>query len=682
MHPSTNNPIGLSTETVFPFAKRHKCLVRFGMGVLGLFLLSLLAFAYAETPYAVLPGDLDTRAFPSVELILRMGKELNVVPSDLTLAENGAPNHGPLLLIPPGEPVGPDKAVKKIDFFILLDKSGNSKPFESTVKSNLRAMAEDLALRKVDAKLILLTVGGSDSLQGSGSTPFDYTSESKVFNLPTDSKAFSLALGSSPFEDSKPIRVYGLSRLDWMASQPAREGSQKVTLIVGSTPFYDVNPNDPRSSEVYGNLPKLGRNGNLTFFLGQPLRQLFSSKGKKAEDFTLNRIPGGYLGGFSSDLTLIYKLLSRRSLHSYKVRYFSNLMPSEASGASVSVIVGSVLGFNFRYPPISVGVPDYTLRQQQASMGNEQPVEIAVDPKGQWIDMAEVYYYDKANARQYLPLIHSPSLDGNGRINFTGSLPKSASVSEVLKYDFSIHTPFNTLDGGNLPYIQKVVSCDPAITLEYQLHLPSQINWKWSGEAVNKATEFILFDGKDPIKSFTGNGTRNFQIPVGDCDYYQIVTLGVKGPDGTWAYSCPVEANFLKDTASDGPITEKEGVERLFLCLDPKKASSLGGYTSGKGIDYTPSAPMSLSKMLYHLTGIKDPASQGNVSLRNYYRAFYFMATFFSRGEVELYGNSANPIPRSLLFKAITGANQSKDFANQLKAALKFMNALDFAEGA
>jgi len=614
----------------------------------------LAILAYAYNPYSADINDIDVSAYPMVRLDISLSShpadEGDLVAKNLSIIENGKKNNGPIVVIPPGS------YNNTIDLFILLDRSGNTKKYDKIIKSNLRALIKYMQDKSVDLNIKLVTFGSSGA-----SYDLDLKKYSDNFNF------FNDDIGTTAFDDARVERVFGLEKIYSLAAQSYRGNAEKVALIINGSQYYDQNRGDNTTFSIAETIHMLTDMNFEVFVAGFPIKQMVMHRtlnigNDSIADSLTGSLAGGYLGSFSSDLTGIYDLLNKKNSSKYIVQYFSELSPESSSNGSVELDILDYSAGHFTYPQINNTQPDITHNPQPALFGEPYNVKINVNNHGKYINAVELVYWDADGKQESIFLEHRKSEDSGGSLIYEGSIPANDLSKGNFIYYFILHTPFRTIDLYADIYVTPVLEFDSGITLIPQLVNNKEVLWRWEGDTVNKGIKYQLYGGD---KMIAETYDRYYTIPLGNCDLYQIVKVRVlirQDADhprvGGWSlFSLPAEYY----AGPDGNVTEKNGIQEMFNCLIKKTATSFDDFVSNEK-DYNPDNELHLNKMLEYLTGVFDTALREGM-MRNRYPVLYYFMHFISYEEMNSYSKINNNIPYSILYKVITGINQTDDFS-------------------
>ena len=124
-----------------------------------IFIFALLTFVAvrASSAYSVTIDEIHSDNYPQIQLRFKLaGSVENLVARHFSIYENGKINNGPIVLLPPKSPNN------KIDLFIFLDRSGNTKDYESIIKSNLKSLVNYMKNSGVDLEVKMIDFGSTD----------------------------------------------------------------------------------------------------------------------------------------------------------------------------------------------------------------------------------------------------------------------------------------------------------------------------------------------------------------------------------------------------------------------------------------------------------------------------------------------------------------------------------------
>jgi hypothetical protein len=647
-HPM-QTPIPENQRLTRPWAR--KTLWVAGALFLGLF---AWAWAWADT-YSVTLDPLAITAYPAIPLSLDIqenGKPVqNLTARHFQISENGKQNNGPLVVLQPHAPNA------KMDLYILLDRSGNAQKYESLVKANLKGLFRAEMSQGIDLRIFINSFGNGDTAMQTNLVPVHPADfESFVDNLAFDD------LPTTPF-----VAGYGLSRLYSFAYGSPRPDADKVALVLTATPFADESQTGKSFSDVANHL---GENGFIVLSAGLPLKSLASPRTENSEDSSLTHaLQGGYLGSLSTDLTLIPTLMAHRKRDRYSLLYFSTLPPDQAAGSKTDLSIDDSPALSFALPAMGSTSPTITHTPPSESLtGDPLTLTVQASPNQRLVNAVEVRFFDSSLAEKSLILPKDPSTSTDSLIAFTGSIPADEMPTDTVLYQVAAHTPYETLETATPTFVVPVLQFDKGITLTATEVNGTEILWRWSGPTVSLGTQFELYGGD---KLIVKTDQLNTSIPVTECGRYQIVKLRVlvrPGADhpraGQWSlFSLPAE-HYIGPT---DPISESAGIGTLMQCLNPEKATSAQYVTENETI-YRPNALLNLDKTLYYAATAYDRSIRNDILL-SHFGLLFSILNMVSPSELAQYGNADVSIPRSLVYKTITGINQSADFGAQFQKA-------------
>jgi len=621
-----------------------------------LFGILVVAFiARAEDSYVVTLDPLTVNAFPAIPLSLNINLNgamaTNLYARHLGISEKGIRNDGAFVVLPPKSPN------PKMDLFILLDRSGNAKPYEALIKGNLKSLVRALKA-STDLQVFINSFGNNDTLND-GATTLVFTEQ---FETAVDSILFD-----EPVTSGARNKAQGFNRLSAIATHSqARPDADKIALVVTASPFSEDSLTSVTPEMV---AHELGAQNFTLITTGLPLKRLSSPHTQNSEDQSLSHIlPGGYLGSFSTDLTLLSDLLAKRRADRTSVLYLSTLQPDEAANQTVELSIDGSPVMHFNYPSIDPTQPQLIHTPlAETSLGDTLNLSAQVDNGHQMVNQVLAQYFDNKGIRHRISLPRNPRTT-LGTIDFSANLPADLLPPDHVVYQFSTHTPYQTIESPI--FAIPVLALDRGISLKGTLVNNKEILWSWSGPTVDMGTSYELYDG-DGDKLITTTTDRHFTIPVNDCNKYQIVKLrvfikpGAAHPRaGQWSLFSRAGEEYLGPT---GTPTEQEGIEKLVQCLDPKTIASFKDLVSSETI-YKATKPLNLVKTLYYATAIYDRRLQSAIDLDEY-TLFYSLLGILGPNDMTQYSSPDVQIPYSMLYKTITGINQTADFTGAFKEA-------------
>ncbi|MFH0837977.1 MAG: hypothetical protein V1880_01785 [Patescibacteria group bacterium] len=614
---------------------KHLTRKRIGIFATLLFFL-IFATVKAATGYSVTEYEMDVSAFPAVKLKLKVSGETNgLAARNIAIQERGHELNGPLIWLPPALPTN------KIDLVILRDRSENAARYEEVIQNKL-----DELMNYFEEKGVEVTVHLNNSESGTSR------------------------------------KVDGLKRISDLAAQSTGAGAEKILLILNATPFNEGG--NETTNTISATVGKLAEKGFKPFVVGYPFRSLHSPKSAKTNDNSLSHaIPGGYLGSFSSDLTILYDLLQGRDISHFTLYYTSDLMPSEASGASVSFFVFGNAAGSFNYPSISTAQPVIThLTGSSVMSGEALPIQVEVDPAGKMVSEVELSYRDKNGDFQTNLLKVARSKSTPDALIFEGTIPEGDYSEKGVDYYAKVYTPYDEVGGGGDMVNVDVQMIDDGITLTPTLVNKKEVLWHWKGKTVDMGTQFEIWSGDELIKG--GLTDRYYTIPITECDRYQSVRVRAllkKTADhpraGDWSlFSRPVEYYYGDESASQDSFTEAFGVGKMVECLKKSAYKTTAAFIVGqKG--YKPAGKLTLNRTLYYLTAILKQTALSEARSDRYGLLYLFM-DYISQEDYDTFDLSGKLIPVKLLYKVIALANQTtdldilyKDSMNELSIRLR-----------
>lgn len=619
--------------------------------MISLFLvLTITIIVYASNPYSAEVVNVDAGLFPLVTLDVSINDHsgLNSVftGSSISLMEKGEPVHGPMVVLPPGT------YNNKIDLAILLDKTGTTKNYEQIIKSNISALITAMTENGVDLTINLVSFD-------SGDTPYDFALKTYPIN---EVNRLIDDINGLEFGGGRSERIYGFEKIQSLLLQSYRPGSEKIALIVNGSQYLDSTRGE---STVYSALDitkQFSTKNFTTFVIGFPLKQMIAHSTDKSDDVSLSHsLPGGYLGSFSSDLTRIYHLLKERKPALYTVSYFSNLSSSNVSSSSVDLRVYGDLVDSFSYPSVDTAQPEVFHEPLVALLGEPYTVKAYIYNRDKYIDALEMTYWMSGGIKQSVIMEHRWSEDKDDFLVYEGSVNPDFIIEGDLFYYLILHLPHQVIDLYSDIYTTPVLEYDAGIKLIPQLVNGKEVLWRWEGSTVDLGKKYQLVAGDEILTETTD---RHFTVPIGDCNFYQIVKLRVLVKDGTdhpyaggWSlFSLPFEYY----AGPEGTVTESEGVETMFNCLKNKSSRSISAFIASQD-DYQADGALYLAKTLDYTTVLIDPSLKSDMRRSRYSLLYYFMH-FINTKEMRTYKEITDFIPVSILYKVITNANQSKDF--------------------
>jgi hypothetical protein len=627
---------------------------KFSKTIIGLSLTLLLLIVIAvkaSSVYNINTNSVDTRQFPGVLMDFEiLENPQNLFAKHIDIVENGQSLHGPKVLLPPAD------NTSKLDLFILLDASGNTKFYESVIRSKMDALSTYLEFLGTNVKYYVSVIRDSDSpLEKAPETASD---KSELRNILSD-----IEFGSGDLP-----KAYGLNKLYQFSEHSYRDQAKKAALVITGTPFYDQDSGDETTYSTRETINELSDNNFSVFMVGQPYGSLHGLQNRNTEDGSLTHsLPGGYLGHFSADLTLMAEMLLRQTNKNYQLYYTSDLMPDQAKSASVELYIEGSLSKSFTYENVSAGSPVMThLTGSSVMYGDPVPVKVEVANQGKMVSEVELNYRNHEGVFQTALLKRTPELDGEGTLLFSGEIPPGNYPDEGLNYRTVLYTPFEQIDGESVSL--GVDLFDSGIKLNHQFVNESGqegINWSWSGPTVQEGHWYELWFGDRLV---TATDQKNHIEPVTECTRYQIAKVrvcleGGKENCAKWSlFSKEAEAYLEDEGLPPDHVTEEAGVQKMIACLNESAYETLPEFISGQS-DYLRDRHLDINKSLFYLTEILAPDVQEKVKLKRLSLLYFFM-DFVTDEEYEHYGLTGDDIPLKLIYKYIARANNIDDLGN------------------
>ena len=621
-----------------------------------IFIFALLTFVIvraADPAYSVTIEEINSENYPQIQLSFKLtGSVENLVARHFSIYENGKINNGPIVLLPPKNPNN------KIDLFIFLDRSGNTKSYESIIKSNLKSLVHYMKNNEVDLDVKMIDFGSTDLPQNT---------DIKTFASEAD---FNDSVDGLVFDSARPSKVYGLNKIDQIASSQGRSGADKVVLIINGSQFYDQKLDDATTFNVAETVNKLFNNGFTVFVTGYPLKQLHALRTLNTEDGSLSHsVPGGYLGGFAIDLTVIDDLLKKQNTGRYVLQYYSE----NPGGGSAQLYIQDNFVENFSYSRGDSSTPMMIhTTGNEAIEGHSLPIRVEVAPNGQLINIAEMSYLDESTPPKLVKsvLIHEKTEDTENNMIYTGEIPEGGFPSDFARYYVKVYTPYDVI-GSEDEYVSiPVFAYDEDIILKSTIVNNEEVIWRWEGKTVDMGEKYQLWAGDEMIIE---TKDRLYTLPADECDKYQVVKVRVLLKAGADHPSAGTWSNFSRQgevfVGTDGELTESEGINIMISCLENKEYQTNSAYIQTEP-NYSASKKLYMDKMTYYVTGITDPTLKSKIRLDRYALLYYLM-NFINGTEYSKYSNSSVLIPRSMVYKVVTNSNQKDDLSGAFQTAVE-----------
>jgi len=642
---------------------------KLNIGFILLFTLITIVIVKASSPYTVSVEEEDINAFPQVQLSLNIsGDTEGLVAKHFYVSENGEKNNGPIVVLPPDSPSN------KIDLFVLMDNSGNTEKYQSIIRSNIKALILYMQNQGVDLKVYFTVFDSSDVPQDE-----TYETYTEFINLET-------SIDSMPFDSSHPKRAYGLNKIYNFTSTSSRSGAEKIALIINGSQFYDLDRGEDTTYSLQETIEKLTDNDFITFVVGAPIKQLYNLADNPRNASLSRSIAGGYIGSFGTDLTIIYDLLQKRSSNKFILQYYSSLPLSEASGGSAQLYIDNNLVKTINYSDVDSTEPVLTHdTAHEALLGDPFPVRIEISPYSKLVNVVEMFYLNVEGGIKNQVLMHKRDESTDDLLIFEGVIPADDYPEDYLRYYVSAHTAYHTIGSEADTVSIKVLAYDTGIFLQSQIINDEEILWTWYGETVDQGVEYELWEGDNLVKNTT---ERSWSIPITECKKYQAVKVRVLLEDdamkndaphpyaGTWSlFSSPIDNDPFdgegceRFAGEESTITEQEGIEKMIECLDDKTVTSLSSFVQNEP-NYEASKNLYLEKMFYYFTRVIDTSVGKDVEFGRY-RLLYYLMNFINYNEYSTYSTSSDDILNSIVYKAITNANQTNDITQAFEIAIQ-----------
>lgn len=615
------------------------------IGLVTLFTLITIVVVRASTGLNVSVKEIDVSEFPRVQLGINIsGNNDELYARHFSVTESGEKNIGGTLVIPPS-------SVKTaIDLRILLDKSGNTAQYESIIKGNLKNLIEYLEGQYSSVNITLNSFG-------------DDSSQDVNLSNVTVSSIDDLSFGVNRINSA-----YGFAKISNLASSSSGGSPEKIVLIINGTQFY----NDEYDQNFKNAVKSLSNNGYKAFVVGYPLQQLYSLKPDNIalEDRSIfTDTYGGYLGVFGTDLTVIHKLLKKSYEGNYVFQYYSNQSPGSASYAQIYIDDNQV--DNINYPSISTSSPSSIVStESEVTIGTELPVSIEIDSQGKLVNVVEMEYINGGELQTQI-LKHNRAESTDEKLIYSGLIEDVAIMEndgadgeytgQFVKFWTTIHTPYDVISTKSDTVDIPIFAYDDGINLHYQLHPDNKIKWYWDGPSVDEGKMFQLWGGGELLGE---TSDKSLVVSYEKCSSYQVVKLRVSNitnpTEEDWGLFSKSGEVFLGE---DSSITEKEGIEIIIECLneDKREAISIGSFVQNES-KYSASSDLDLDRMLYYFTAIAgEKYKEETEKKEGRFGLLYYVMNFINQEEYDKYDYTPT-VPRSILYKVITGINQVSDF--------------------
>lgn len=614
-----------------------------------LFSITLLIFVTkAATPYSVSVFKWNDSEFPRVQASLKiLGNSEGLMGKHLMIRENNKVNTSPVIFMPPHQ------LPEKIDLTVLLDTSRNTFAYKNLIRSNLKALLTYLYDKKIDVQLQL-----------------NYLNENDTFSSSKKEDILEF-IDTINFSETVTPTVDGFGQLSHIAEIPAREGSQKIVLLINGTTFNDQKLDGVTGSRMKEAIKALAENKILTFFMGSPLGQFFSVPSNDAKieiaDFT-HHIAGGYLGGFGFDLSSLGDLILMQGEDRFVLQYYSQYSQEVFPGAEAEFWIEGYQVKDFNYTTDLLSTLEIVhIPENQMTLGQTIPMEVSLKNYSKAINAIEMIYKNKDGIFHSLPLIHQRNSSNSQGLIYRGEFFPEDISEDHFSYYISVHTPYSSTGKSTSLMTLPVNIYDDGIILIPKLLNEKEVLWSWSGPTVEKGSKFELWSGDELLIT---TDKKQHLIPLNECNRYQIMQVKVIFPDGTKSFSSKPHEYYTDSNKSDSVINEKKAAELMIKCIQKKNmdhylklAKAVPGFNAN--------LPLSLEKAtLYFSKIITQKLPEKIETVSGYYALLHYLMNFLNKDQYFVYGLKNEPIKTSLIYKLVTKANQTLEVDEKYETAL------------
>ncbi len=614
------------------------------------FIISMLLFIVvkAAISYNVSITQFNDSEFPRVQVAMNIsGNTDGLLSKHIQIAEAGKENTGPIVFLPP------HNAPSKVDLHILIDTSGRTSKQGELIRANLKAVSQYIFESGMAATIYV--------------SSFDGTQDFISNNL----QEATNGLNSLTFSDEVTQKINGFDRISQEVSSSGNSNSQKVLLVVNGSDFEDDKTNGMTGTKMKQAISAVTNNDYLTFVLGYPLRKVHAvvANNKEAElsDFS-HAVPGGYLGGFGTDLTSMVDLLKMQSENDFVLQYYSVHSTGNFVGSQAILRIDGSDAHNFTYITSPTGeIAISHLPENELVLGEDVLIDVDLGNYGKMVNAVELNYENKDGIFETATLLHQRNDSTEEYLRYSVQVPAEVMNDENFAYFISVQTPYGSTGAGSGLVTVPVNAYDDGIILKATLVNNSEVLWTWEGTTVAKGKSFEVWSG-DTLLATTSEEHHTIQLT--SCNRYQVVQVVVVYANGTKSYpSRPYE--YYAEAVADGPISEKNGVMLMIECIEEKEIDTytkIVANTSG----FNASADLTLERAgIYLAKIIAEDIWKKIENQEGYFELLYYIMIFIDRDEYMTHGVGDAVINESLVHKLITKVNNTEDINEIYDKALE-----------
>ncbi len=608
-----------------------------------LFSAFVILIAKAATPYTVSVIQWNESEFPRIQARLKIeGDTEGLLPKNLVIQENEKINIGPMAFLPPHDPPS------QIDLNILLDTSSKTAPYQRLILNNLKGLIGYFNEKKIDLQIKVTSFDGKVNFQTN------------------DMKEMVTQLNQITFSEIDASKIDGFAKLTQVSKMEGRPKAQKIMLILNGSAFEDTKNDGVTGIKMREAISSTRQNNDLIFVLGHPLQQIHRVRADaptaELSDFAHN-VPGGYLGGFGTDLTSWVDLLFMQSPENFVLQYYTNQPPSGITGSQAKLFIdgGLVQEFTYQAEPATELVLHH-IPENELAVGDSIPLTVEIENKGKAINAVELNYKNKEGNFIPLPLMHERHSPKTDSLNYNLNLPETVFSDEYFTYYLSVHTPYTSSGSETGAVTLPVNIYDDGILLEAKLSGDKKaVLWSWTGPTVEKGKTFEIWAGDVLL---TTADQRNYTIPLEECNRYQILQVQVIFPDGTKSHPSRPFEFFAEGSGSSVPFQEKQALELFLRCLTQKRIDTYSQFAATTP-DFIPTQPLNLEKAALYFTKLTHTNLWEKLKIGSgYYELMLYIMKFLNKEQYLKYGIEGSPVENILIYKLITKANFTTNLEN------------------
>ncbi len=606
----------------------------------------------ASEPYVASDVQVVESDFPRIRSTLSIDGDVEgLLPRHFKILEGERENNGPLVLIPPRQ------KPEKIDVHVLLDTHVKNIAFDSLIRSNLQGFFNHLFETDLDVHVVLSSFDGSVDYKGS------------------DLEALLKVIEGVNFDTVYDGKIDGFRRIGDLSAQSARDGSQKIMLIANGSAFLDHRLDGVTGSALKKAIADVTQNNELTFILGHPLRSIHgigvSDPVTVLADFS-HAIPGGYLGGFGSDLTSLIDMILSQNENEFGLQYYTSYLPGEFEGAPAQFLLEghSIHQFNYENE-IQNEIIIHHVPENEIILDDSISLEIELENKEKTINGVEVEFKNADNEQASVSLVRQVNPNVSGRLKYEGKIPEHMLSADYFTYRIKVHTPYRSIGGEGVTASLPIHLYDDGIVLTAELIDDENVLWTWSGSTVDEGKSFEVWMGDELLET---TSQKSYIIPLNDCNHYQIMQIKVIFEDNAKSNpSRPYE--FYADLVGGGTLTEKDGVELMFNCIEDPIVADYAQFTSSTP-EFNPDQNLDFEPALFYFSKLIHSDVWHTVELDSgYYGVLYYIMNFINKDQYVEYDLESTELNRSLIYKLITRVNHTEDIDSLFERALDELSA-------